>query len=56
MVFRDKAPTDGESGGLKKSKKKQKRENAWRPEGPRDPFAMVSDSTDKSKYCYTHFD
>ncbi|XP_047232239.1 glycylpeptide N-tetradecanoyltransferase 1b isoform X2 [Girardinichthys multiradiatus] len=40
--YLDKTLTDGASGGLKKSKKKQKRENAWRPEGPRDPFAMVS--------------
>lgn len=31
--------TDDES--LKKSKKRQKKEDAWRPEGPRDPFALV---------------
>ncbi|XP_037546965.1 glycylpeptide N-tetradecanoyltransferase 1-like [Nematolebias whitei] len=33
--------TDGESSRLKKSKKKQKKKDAWRPEGPRDPFAML---------------
>ncbi|XP_007540901.1 glycylpeptide N-tetradecanoyltransferase 1-like isoform X2 [Poecilia formosa] len=45
----DKPPTDGESGGLKKSKKKQKRENAWRPEGPRDPFAMLDSLPEKEQ-------
>lgn len=24
-----------------KDKKKQKKKDAWRPEGPKDPFAMV---------------
>uniref|UniRef100_A0A3Q2DH98 Glycylpeptide N-tetradecanoyltransferase n=1 Tax=Cyprinodon variegatus TaxID=28743 RepID=A0A3Q2DH98_CYPVA len=42
MFLRDKNLTDGAGGGLAKSKKKQKRENAWKPEGPKDPFAMVS--------------
>lgn len=42
MHFRDKTSADGESGDLKKSKQKQKRENAWRTKGPRDPFSMVS--------------
>ena len=41
MSFRDKKLTEGESGSLKRSKKKQKKEDAWRPEGPRDPIAMV---------------
>ncbi|XP_008402001.1 glycylpeptide N-tetradecanoyltransferase 1-like, partial [Poecilia reticulata] len=45
----DKPPTDGESGGLKKSKKKQKRENAWRPEGARDPFAMLDSLPEKEQ-------
>uniref|UniRef100_A0A3Q2QWD7 Glycylpeptide N-tetradecanoyltransferase n=1 Tax=Fundulus heteroclitus TaxID=8078 RepID=A0A3Q2QWD7_FUNHE len=40
MFSRDKTLTDGAGGGLKKSKKKQKRENAWRPEGPRDPRSV----------------
>lgn len=41
MSFSEEKLTDGESGSLKKSKKKQKKKDAWRPEGPRDPFAMV---------------
>ncbi|XP_012737000.2 glycylpeptide N-tetradecanoyltransferase 1 [Fundulus heteroclitus] len=45
----DKTLTDGASGGLKKSKKKQKRENAWRPEGPRDPFAMLDSLPEKEQ-------
>lgn len=42
MSFRDEDLTDGGNGSLKKSKKKLKGESAWRPEGPRDPFALVS--------------
>lgn len=38
MSFSDKKPAEDESG---RSKKKQKKEDAWRPEGPRDPIAMV---------------
>ncbi|XP_019127492.2 glycylpeptide N-tetradecanoyltransferase 1 [Larimichthys crocea] len=34
--------TEDKSGSLKKSKKKQKKEDAWRPEGRRDPFAMLN--------------
>ncbi|XP_030255244.1 glycylpeptide N-tetradecanoyltransferase 1-like isoform X2 [Sparus aurata] len=34
----DKKPAEDESG---RSKKKQKKEDAWRPEGPRDPIAML---------------
>ncbi|KAG7227899.1 hypothetical protein INR49_013693 [Caranx melampygus] len=34
--------TEDDGGSVKKSKKKQKKEDAWRPEGPRDPFAMSS--------------
>jgi len=41
MYFSGKNLRDGESGSLKKSKKKQKGEVAWKPEGPKDPFAMV---------------
>lgn len=34
--------TQAESSGVKQqNKKKQKKESAWRPEGPKDPFAMV---------------
>ncbi|MED6245339.1 hypothetical protein ATANTOWER_001881 [Ataeniobius toweri] len=47
--YLDKTLTDGASGGLKKSKKKQKRENAWRPEGPRDPFAMLDSLPEKEQ-------
>uniref|UniRef100_A0A3Q2QU21 Glycylpeptide N-tetradecanoyltransferase n=1 Tax=Fundulus heteroclitus TaxID=8078 RepID=A0A3Q2QU21_FUNHE len=49
MFSRDKTLTDGAGGGLKKSKKKQKRENAWRPEGPRDPFAMLDSLPEKEQ-------
>lgn len=41
MCFSDSKLTEDKSGSLKKSKKKQKKEDAWRPEGRRDPFAMV---------------
>lgn len=41
MCFSDSKLTEDKSGSLKKSKKKQKKEDAWRPEGHRDPFAMV---------------
>lgn len=41
MCFSEQKLTDGEGGSVKKSKKKQKQKDAWRPEGPRDPFAMV---------------
>lgn len=41
VSFRDKRMKEGESGGPKRSKKKQKKEDAWRSEGPRDPVAMV---------------
>ncbi|XP_054860427.1 glycylpeptide N-tetradecanoyltransferase 1-like isoform X2 [Amphiprion ocellaris] len=42
-------PTDGESSSLKKSKKKQKKEDAWRPEGPRDPFALLDTLPEKKQ-------
>ncbi|XP_051795838.1 glycylpeptide N-tetradecanoyltransferase 1-like isoform X2 [Acanthochromis polyacanthus] len=45
----DKKPTDGESSSLKKSKKKQKKEDAWRPEGPRDPFALLDTLPEKKQ-------
>ncbi|KAM9336322.1 glycylpeptide N-tetradecanoyltransferase 2-like [Symphorus nematophorus] len=38
----DKKLTEGESGSPKSNKKKQKKEDAWRPEGPRDPIAMLN--------------
>uniref|UniRef100_A0A665WBW5 Glycylpeptide N-tetradecanoyltransferase n=1 Tax=Echeneis naucrates TaxID=173247 RepID=A0A665WBW5_ECHNA len=41
MSFSDKKLTEVGGESLKKSKKKQKKDDAWRPEGPRDPFAMV---------------
>ncbi|KAM3592207.1 uncharacterized protein V6R79_014737 [Siganus canaliculatus] len=34
--------TEDESGSLKRSKKKQKKEDAWKPSGPRDPIAMLN--------------
>lgn len=32
---------EDESGSQKRSKKKQKKEDVWRSEGPKDPIAMV---------------
>uniref|UniRef100_A0A7N6ACE0 Glycylpeptide N-tetradecanoyltransferase n=1 Tax=Anabas testudineus TaxID=64144 RepID=A0A7N6ACE0_ANATE len=37
------------SDRAKKNKKKQKKKDAWRPEGPKDPFAMVVQSYLKNK-------
>ncbi|XP_029933953.1 glycylpeptide N-tetradecanoyltransferase 1-like isoform X2 [Myripristis murdjan] len=37
----DKTPTEEDSGSLKKGKKKKKKEDAWTPEGPKDPIAML---------------
>lgn len=42
MSSSDKKLTEDQSGSPKKKKKQQKKENAWRPEGPRDPFAMLN--------------
>ncbi|XP_069011423.1 glycylpeptide N-tetradecanoyltransferase 1-like [Embiotoca jacksoni] len=49
MSFSDKKLTDDDSSSLKKSKKKQKKEYAWRPEGPRDPFAMLDSLPEKKQ-------
>ncbi|KAM6897016.1 glycylpeptide N-tetradecanoyltransferase 2-like [Xenentodon cancila] len=49
MSFSDTNLTDGENGSLKKNKKKQKGEDAWRPEGPRDPFAMLDSLPEKKQ-------
>ncbi|XP_070401708.1 glycylpeptide N-tetradecanoyltransferase 1 isoform X4 [Nothobranchius furzeri] len=49
MSFSDQKQMDDESGSLKKSNKKQKKENAWRPEGPRDPFAMLDALPEKKQ-------
>ncbi|XP_056158062.1 glycylpeptide N-tetradecanoyltransferase 1-like [Lampris incognitus] len=38
----DKSLTEEDGGRLKKNKKKQKKEAAWKPEGPRDPVAMLN--------------
>uniref|UniRef100_A0A8C9XF82 Glycylpeptide N-tetradecanoyltransferase n=1 Tax=Sander lucioperca TaxID=283035 RepID=A0A8C9XF82_SANLU len=46
MSFSDKKLTEVES--LKGRKKKQKKEDAWKPEGPMDPFAML-DSLPETK-------
>ncbi|KAF3853610.1 hypothetical protein F7725_014298, partial [Dissostichus mawsoni] len=45
-VLSDKQPTENES--LKRSRKKQKKEDAWKPDGPKDPFSML-DSLPESK-------
>ncbi|XP_076616527.1 glycylpeptide N-tetradecanoyltransferase 2-like [Chaetodon auriga] len=42
MSFSDKKPTEDESSSLKRNKKKQKKEDAWTPKGPKDPFAMLN--------------
>ncbi|XP_029312312.1 glycylpeptide N-tetradecanoyltransferase 2-like [Cottoperca gobio] len=39
MSLSDKKPTEDES--LKQSKKKQKKQDAWKPQGPMDPFTML---------------
>ncbi|XP_071318718.1 glycylpeptide N-tetradecanoyltransferase 1-like [Trachinotus anak] len=45
----DKKLAEDDGGSLKKSKKKQKKEGAWRPEGPRDPFAMLDSLPEKKQ-------
>ncbi|XP_070846921.1 glycylpeptide N-tetradecanoyltransferase 1-like [Chaetodon trifascialis] len=42
MSFSDKKPTEDESGSPKRSKKRQKKEDAWTPKGPKDPIAMLN--------------
>ncbi|KAJ4940593.1 hypothetical protein JOQ06_026890 [Pogonophryne albipinna] len=46
MSLSDKQPTENES--LKRSREKQKKEDAWKPDGPKDPFSML-DSLPESK-------
>lgn len=41
MSFSDEKLPDDKNSSFKKSKKKKKGDDAWRPQGPRDPFAMV---------------
>ncbi|XP_035520653.1 glycylpeptide N-tetradecanoyltransferase 1b [Morone saxatilis] len=38
----DKKLTEDTSGSRKGNKKKQKKEDAWKPEGPRDPIVMLN--------------
>ncbi|KAK2884765.1 glycylpeptide N-tetradecanoyltransferase 1-like [Channa argus] len=45
----DKKLTEDECERLKKSKKKQKGEDAWRPQGPRDPFTMLDSLPEKKQ-------
>nr|XP_019938578.1 PREDICTED: glycylpeptide N-tetradecanoyltransferase 1-like [Paralichthys olivaceus] len=45
----DKTLTEGDGGSLKKNKKRQKKEDAWRPEGPRDPFVMLDSLPEKKQ-------
>uniref|UniRef100_A0A3P9I4L5 Glycylpeptide N-tetradecanoyltransferase n=1 Tax=Oryzias latipes TaxID=8090 RepID=A0A3P9I4L5_ORYLA len=45
MSFRDEEGNES----LKKSKKKLKGESAWRPEGPRDPFALLDSLPEKKQ-------
>ncbi|XP_020792388.1 glycylpeptide N-tetradecanoyltransferase 1b [Boleophthalmus pectinirostris] len=39
----EKQQTQDESSAAKKTKKHKKREDNWRPQGPRDPFAMLNE-------------
>uniref|UniRef100_A0A3B4G2S0 Glycylpeptide N-tetradecanoyltransferase n=1 Tax=Pundamilia nyererei TaxID=303518 RepID=A0A3B4G2S0_9CICH len=41
MSFSDEKLPDDKNSSFKKSKKKKKGDDAWRPQGPRDPFAML---------------
>uniref|UniRef100_UPI0037E88903 glycylpeptide N-tetradecanoyltransferase 1-like n=1 Tax=Semicossyphus pulcher TaxID=241346 RepID=UPI0037E88903 len=45
----DKKLTEDEDGGPKRSKKKQKKEDSWQPEGNRDPFAMLDSLPEKKQ-------
>ncbi|XP_044034402.1 glycylpeptide N-tetradecanoyltransferase 1-like isoform X2 [Siniperca chuatsi] len=49
MSFSHKKLTEDESDSLKRSKKKQKKDDAWRPKGPRDPFAMLDSLPEKKQ-------
>ncbi|KAM9716178.1 glycylpeptide N-tetradecanoyltransferase 1-like [Menidia menidia] len=49
MSFSGKELIDGESDRLKKSKTKQKGEDAWKPEGPKDPFVMLDSLPEKKQ-------
>lgn len=48
MSSSDKELTEDER--LKGGKKKQKKEDAWKPEGPKDPFALVCIFSSVSAY------
>lgn len=41
MSSSDRKMTEDETGDLKGRKKKQKKGDGWRSEGPKDPIAMV---------------
>ncbi|XP_042252308.1 glycylpeptide N-tetradecanoyltransferase 1-like [Thunnus maccoyii] len=45
----DKKQEEDEGGSVKKSKKKQKKQDTWKPEGPRDPFAMLDSLPEKKQ-------
>ncbi|XP_045925290.1 glycylpeptide N-tetradecanoyltransferase 1-like isoform X1 [Micropterus dolomieu] len=49
MSFRNKKLEEDASGSHKRSKKKQKKDDAWRPEGPRDPFAVLDSLPEKKQ-------
>lgn len=49
MSCSDKTLTEGDGGSLKRSKKRQKKEDAWRPAGPRDPFVMLDSLPEKKQ-------
>ncbi|XP_038590952.1 glycylpeptide N-tetradecanoyltransferase 1-like isoform X2 [Micropterus salmoides] len=49
MSFSNKKLEEDASGSHKRSKKKQKKDDAWRPEGPRDPFAVLDSLPEKKQ-------
>nr|XP_046234298.1 glycylpeptide N-tetradecanoyltransferase 2-like isoform X2 [Scatophagus argus] len=49
MSFSDKKLTEDKSDSMKRSKKKHKNEDAWRPEGPKDPIAMLNSLPEKKQ-------
>ncbi|CAK6971029.1 glycylpeptide N-tetradecanoyltransferase 2-like [Scomber scombrus] len=49
MSSSDKKQDEADGGSVKESKKKQKKQNTWRPQGPRDPFEMLDSLPEKKQ-------
>ncbi|XP_053197664.1 glycylpeptide N-tetradecanoyltransferase 2-like [Scomber japonicus] len=45
----DKKQEEADGGSVKEGKKKQKKQNTWRPQGPRDPFEMLDSLPEKKQ-------